>query len=67
VLRVFAQTNFTACIMSAACVLLSGALPALLLKLFLKLAATGELRPSFSAFREQPMCLAFLIAMNVFL
>jgi hypothetical protein len=67
VLRVFAQTNFIACIMSAACVLLSGELPTLLPKRFLKHAAAGELRPSFAAFQEQPMCLAFLIAMNIFL
>jgi hypothetical protein len=67
VLRVFANTNFIACIMSALCVVASGACGALLPSHYPTRSAAGELLPSLAAFRQQPMCLALLIAMNVFL
>jgi hypothetical protein len=67
VLRVFALTNFIACIMSAVCVIVSGVQSLLLLKESLKRASAGELHPSLVAFAEQPMCLALLILMNIFL
>jgi drug/metabolite transporter (DMT)-like permease len=67
VLRVFAQTNFIACIMSAVCVIVSGVQSLLLHVDSLKRASAGELHPSLVAFAEQPMCLALLILMNIFL
>ncbi len=66
-LRVFANTNFIACIMSAVCVLASGACRARLPSHHPTRFAAGELLPSLAVFRQQPMCLALLVAMNVFL
>ena len=71
-LQVFAHTNFIACIMSAAGLLLSGALSYLQWygnqwHVPAKELATGELLPSLAVFLEQPMCLLLLIAMNTLL
>jgi hypothetical protein len=67
VLRVFSQTNFVACIMSAVCVIVSGVQSPQLHVHSLKRASAGELYPSLVAFAEQPMCLALLVLMNIFL